>query len=98
MALEVVQTDVLFAFVLLAMGLYCMLGKKNLIKMVIGLEIMAKGSTLAFIGVGGASVQAYVVIAIAIEAIVAAVALSIIVNVWKHTKSLDSSKMSRLRG
>ncbi len=98
MALEVVQMDVLFALIFLALGLYCVLSKKNLIKMVIGLEIMAKGSTLAFIGMGGAAVQGYVIIAISIEAIVAAVALSIIVNVWKHTKNLDSSKMKQLRG
>ncbi len=98
MALEVVQMDVLFALIFLALGLYCVLSKKNLIKMVIGLEIMAKGSTLAFIGMGGTAVQGYVIIAISIEAIVAAVALSIIVNVWKHTKNLDSSKMKQLRG
>ncbi|RLJ00060.1 MAG: hypothetical protein DRP08_06760 [Candidatus Aenigmatarchaeota archaeon] len=98
MAIEVVQTDLLFGFILLAIGLYAVLSKKNLIKMIIGLEIMAKGSTLAFIGMGGAAVQGYVIIAISIEAIVAAVALSIIVNVWKHTKSLDSSKMGQLRG
>ncbi len=98
MAIEIVQTDVLFAFILLGLGLYCVLSKKNLIKIVIGLEIMAKGSTLAFIGMGGADVQAYVIIAISIEAIVAAVALAIIVNVWKHTKTLDSSKMRQLRG
>jgi NADH-quinone oxidoreductase subunit K len=98
MAIEVVQTDVLFGFILLALGLYAILSKKNLIKIVIGLEIMAKGSTLAFIGMGGADVQAYVIIAISIEAVVAAVALAIIVNVWKHTKTLDSSKMRQLRG
>ena len=98
MAIEIVQTDVLFGFILLALGLYAVLSKKNLIKMVIGLEIMAKGSTLAFIGMGGADVQAYVIIAISIEAIVAAVALAIIVNVWKHTNTLDSSKMKQLRG
>ena len=98
MALEIVQIDVLFSFILLALGLYCILSKKNLIKMIIGLEIMAKGSTLAFIGMGGAAVQGYVIIAISIEAIVAAVALSIIVNVWKQSKSLDSSKMKQLRG
>lgn len=98
MAIEIVQTNILFGAVLLGLGLYCLLSKKNLIKMIIGIEIMAKGSTLAFIGVGGADAQGYVAIAIAIEAIVAAVALSIIVNVWKHTKSLDSTEMSKLRG
>ena len=98
MALEIVQIDIMFALIFLALGLYCVLSKKNLVKMVIGLEIMAKGSTLAFIGMGGAAVQGYVIIAISIEAIVAAVALSIIVNVWKQCKSLDSAKMGKLRG
>ncbi len=98
MAIEVVQTDLLFAFILLALGLYCVLSKKNLIKIIIGLEIMAKGSTLALVGMGGEAVQGYVLIAISIEAIVAAVALAIIVNVWKHSKTLDSSRMRNLRG
>jgi NADH:ubiquinone oxidoreductase subunit K len=39
-----------------------------------------------------------VIIVIAIEAIVAAIALSILVNVWRHTKSLDATKMMKLRG
>jgi NADH:ubiquinone oxidoreductase subunit K len=98
MAIEIAQTSLLFGAALLGMGLYCLLSKRNLIKMVIGIEIMAKGSTLAFVGLGGAAVQGYVAIAIAMEAIVAAVALSIIVNVWKHAASLDSTEMSKLSG
>lgn len=98
MAVEVMQADLLVSFILAGIGLYCLLGKKNLIKMVIGIEILAKAATLCFIAVGGGAVQGYVIIVIAIEAIVAAIALSILVNVWRHTKSLDATKMMKLRG
>ncbi len=98
MAIEIIQTDLIFAFIFMGLGLYCLMSKKNLIKMVIGIEILAKAALLCFVGVGGSSVQGYVIIIIAIEAIVAAVALSILVNVWKHTGSLDVTKMRKLRG
>lgn len=98
MAIEIMQADLFVSFILAGLGLYCLLGKKNLIKMVIGIEILAKGATLCFVAVGGEAVQGYVIIAIAIEAIVTAIALSILVNVWRHTKSLDATKMMKLRG
>ena len=96
--MEIMEMNLIFAFILMAMGMYCLAGKQNLIKMVIGIEILAKSAMLCFVTVGGEAVQGYVLIVIAIEAIVAAVALSIVVNVWKHTKSLDATKISRLRG
>lgn len=98
MALEIVQTNLIFAFIFMGLGLYCLMGKKNLIKMVIGIEILAKSAVLCFIGVGGPAVQGYVVIIIAIEAIVAAMALSILVNVWRHAGSTDATKIRKLRG
>ena len=98
MELSDVQINMLASLVLLFLGLYCVISKKNLIKVIIGIEIMAKGALLSFIASGGANIQSVVIIAIAIDAIIAAVALSIIVNAWKHTKSLDATKLTKLRG
>jgi NADH:ubiquinone oxidoreductase subunit K len=92
------QMNILGAALLLALGLICIMSQNNLIKVVIGLEILAKAAVLTFVGLGGASVQGYVIIIIAIEAIVAAVALSIVVNVWRHSGSLDASDITELKG
>jgi len=98
MELSDVQMNMLASLVLLFLGLYCIITKKNLIKIVIGIEIMAKGALLSFTASGSAGIQSVVIIAIAIDAVIAAVALSIIVNAWKHTGSLDATKLTRLRG
>ena len=92
------QIDILFAAVLLFLGLWCIISKKNLIKIIMGIEIMAKGALLSFIASGGGSIQSVVIIVIAIDAIIAAVALSIVVNAWRHNKSLDINDLKRLRG
>ena len=92
------QIDIFFAAVLLFLGLWCIISKKNLIKIIMGIEIMAKGALLSFIASGGGSIQSVVIIVIAIDAIIAAVALSIVVNAWRHNKSLDINDLKRLRG
>ena len=92
------QIDILFAAILLFLGLWCIISKKNLIKIIMGIEIMAKGALLSFIASGGGSIQSVVIIVIAIDAIIAAVALSIVVNAWRHNKSLDINDLKRLRG
>jgi NADH:ubiquinone oxidoreductase subunit K len=98
MELNDAQINFLASLVLLFLGLYCEVSKRNLIKVIIGIEIMAKGALLSFISSGGGNIQAVVIIVIAIDAIIAAMALSIIVNAWKHTKSLDLTKLTKLRG
>lgn len=96
--MELIEMNLFFAAILLFFGLYAIMRKPNLIKIIIGLEIMAKAALLSFIGSGGGSIQSVVIIVIAIDAIVAAMALSIVVNVWKQNKTLDVGKITRLRG
>ena len=98
MELSDVQINMLASIALLFLGLYCIISKKNMIKMIIGIEIMAKGALLSFIASGGGSIQSVIIIVIAIDAVIVAVALSIIVNAWKHTGSLDVTKLTKLRG
>ena len=87
-----------FAIVILFLGLYCVLTKKNLIKSVIGISIMVKGGSLSFLIAGGETAQVAVVLIIIIDAIVAAVILSMIVNVYRHTGKLDVEALKRLWG
>ena len=87
-----------FAIVILFLGLYCVLTKTNLIKSAIGISIMVKGGSLSFLIAGGSTAQVAVVLIIVIDAIVAAVLLSMAVNVYKHTGKLDIEALKHLWG
>ncbi|RLE68920.1 MAG: hypothetical protein DRJ43_04765 [Thermoprotei archaeon] len=91
------------AVTLIAIGVYCIATKRNLLKIIIGIEVVTTGVNLNFIamGVRGGSVDPlasiYAAISIAIGAGVVAVALALVVNAYHRYGTLDSSKMSRLR-
>jgi NADH-quinone oxidoreductase subunit K len=81
---------------LFAIGLAGLIGRSNLIRMVIGLEFLGKGASLLLITAGYAAgdtgiSQAMVFTLIAIEAVVAAVALALVILVKRTTGSLDSA-------
>jgi len=86
--------------VLFAVGIYALVARTNLIKMVIGLELMGSSVSLIFITGGhiagnvGVS-QAVVFTLITIEAVVAAVALALVI-IARHTwKTLDIVSITR---
>jgi NADH-quinone oxidoreductase subunit K len=86
---------------LFATGLYCLVAHGNLIKMVMGLEFLGKGVSLLFIlgghlsGTTGVS-QAVVFSLIAIEAVVAGLALAFVILAKRVWESFDIAAISRL--
>jgi NADH:ubiquinone oxidoreductase subunit K len=58
---------------------------------------MVKGGSLSFLAAGGSTAQVAVVLIIIIDAIIAALLLSLAVNVYKQTGSLDIEALRRLR-
>jgi NADH:ubiquinone oxidoreductase subunit K len=93
-----VELYLIFAVIIFFLGLYCIITKKSVIKSAIGISIMVKGAALSFLAAGGSTAQVAVVIIIVIDAIVAAVLLSIAVNVYKQTGRLDFDALKRLWG
>mgnify|MGYP001569046641 CR=1 FL=1 len=92
-----------FSAGLVAAGLYALLAKRNLIRLFIGIEIIGKGVTLLLLATGFVRdnillAQALVVTYIVIEVSLVATALAIIINVYRHTKSLDIRKLAKLKG
>ena len=87
-----------FAIAILFLGMYCVMTKKNIIKSAIGISIMVKGGSLSFLVAGGTTAQVAVVLIIIVDAIVAAVLLSMAVNVYLPTGSLDFDALRRLWG
>ena len=88
---------------LLAIGVYCLISRRNLIQLIIGLEIIAKAATLSFVLAGYVQgneqiAQSIAITIILIEAITTAIVLSLIVAAYRHTGTLDVDILRRLRG
>ena len=88
---------------LFLIGLGCLLTQRNVIKQVIGIKIMLQGVTLALVQAGHLSgdlrfSQAMVISALIVEAVVIAVALSLIVNIFRHYPSGGVDDLRRLWG
>jgi NADH-quinone oxidoreductase subunit K len=88
---------------LFAIGLLCLLTRRQVIKQVIGLKIMLQGVTLSLLQAGRLwgdtrLAEAMVISALIVEAVVIALALALIVNVYRHYRSGDVDHLTRLRG
>jgi NADH-quinone oxidoreductase subunit K len=87
---------------LLAVGLYALLIARNLIKIVVGLQILVKGAMLALIAAGQLAGQAEVGESLALtvivaDTIVAVVGLALAVQVRRHFGTLDMRALSTLK-
>lgn len=91
------------AFALAGVGLYGLLVVRNLIKVVVALQLLVKGMLLALVAAGKASGQVQVAQSLALTAIVAdtvvaVIGLAIAVQVRRVSGTLDLKKLSNLRG
>ena len=88
---------------LFVIGLFCLLTRRNVIKQVFGLKIMLQGVTLSLLHAGHVCgdvrlAETMVISALVVETIVIAIALALIVNVFRHYPSGDIDRLDRLRG
>ncbi|HNR02994.1 MAG TPA: NADH-quinone oxidoreductase subunit K [Anaerolineaceae bacterium] len=89
-------------FCLAGVGLYCLLITRNLIKVVIALQLMVKGAVLAFILAGNLTgqmntAQTLALTVIVADTIVAVVGLALAVQIRLRTGSLDVKSLSSLK-
>ena len=95
--------NTVLSILLFLIGLGGLLLQHGVIKQVIGLKIMLQGVTLGLIQAGRLSgdlhfAQSMVISALIVEAVVIAVALALIVNVYRHYPSGDVDHLNRLQG
>ena len=95
--------DIITAVILFALGFLCLVFSNNAIRMIIGLEIMARAATLSFITYGAARgntaiTQALVITVIVVEVVVTSIALTLIMNISRVTKSVDVRHHNKLKG
>ncbi|NVN93064.1 MAG: NADH-quinone oxidoreductase subunit K [Desulfuromonadales bacterium] len=93
----------IFSVLLILTGVYCMTVTRNLIRVLIGMELMTKGVTLILTASGyltgntGLS-QALIVTLIVVEVVVISVAAGVVIGHFRKTKSLDTHTMNSLQG
>jgi NADH:ubiquinone oxidoreductase subunit K len=95
--------NTVLSIALFLLGLSCLLIRRNVTRQVIGLKIMMQGVSLHLIHAGRLQEniffsQMMVLSALIVEAVVIAVALALIVNVFRHYPSGDIDDLNRLRG
>lgn len=87
---------------LFCIGLYVILTKRNAIQILIGIELMLNAAILNLVAFGkydkyANSGQTFALFAIVLAAATTAVALAIILNVYKKYKTIDPGKTDHLK-
>lgn len=93
------------AIALYVIGMYCLASKRNMIRLVVGVEILMNGVHLTFIAFSAYRVVGYVdplghaivIMSIVFAGCVTAVALTIVTYAYKHYGTLDVRELRRLR-
>jgi len=91
------------AVVLAVTGIYCMIASRNLLRVLIGFEVLVKAVTLflvlaGYAGSRGSVGQAIVITLIVVEVAVIAVAVGIVLALHRHHRSLDTRTVETLKG
>ena len=84
-------------------GMYCLLTTRNLVRALIGLEILTKGVTLLIILAGYVSgrvglAQSLAITLIVIEVAVIVVAVGIVLGIYRRTEGIDSRSIREIKG
>lgn len=83
----------LLSGLLFTLGMFCTLARRNLIMMVLGIEIMLNAAAVAFVGASlhwqQLEGQAMVIFILAIAATEVSIGLAAIIGIYKRTGSID---------
>jgi NADH:ubiquinone oxidoreductase subunit K len=87
---------------LFSIGLYVILAKENAVQILIGIELMLNAAILNLVAFGkfdkiNNSGQAFALFAIILAAASTAVALAIVLNVYRRYRTIDPGKINQLK-
>ena len=87
---------------LFCIGLYMIVSKRNAIQILIGIELMLNAAILNLVAFGkydkiNNAGQVFALFAIVLAAATTAVALAIILNVYRQYKTIDPGEINKLR-
>jgi NADH:ubiquinone oxidoreductase subunit K len=101
--LELLRYCLIASALLFIVGLYCILVSFNMIRALIGVEILIKAATLLIISAGYISgrtgiAQALVITLIVIEIVVMVVAGGVSLWAFRHNNTIDPRRLKNLKG
>ena len=108
--LDMLHFYLIFALLLYLLGLYTIASSKNMVKLVMGIEILVAAVNLNFLSLAAFTtgpsvigsvdplVQNFVIISICVGGAIAVVAMSLIVKSYRHYGTLDIRELRRLHG
>jgi len=83
----------LLSALLFLLGMFCTLTRRNLVMILLGVEIMLNAASMAFIGAGlrwqQMEGQAVVIFILAVAATEVSVGLALIISVYRRTHAID---------
>jgi NADH-quinone oxidoreductase subunit K len=89
------------AGILFLLGVFCAVARRNLIMIVLGVEIMLNAASIAFVGASAhwqnMEGQAFVLFVLAVAATEVSIGLAIIVYAFRRTGSFDPGAYNLLR-
>ncbi len=89
------------AGILFALGVFCAVARRNLIMIVLGIEIMLNAAAIVFVGAAlhldSLDGQTFVLFILAVAATEVSVGLAIIVYAFRRTGSFDPANFNLLR-
>jgi multisubunit Na+/H+ antiporter MnhC subunit len=97
------QLTVIALILLIVTGIYCIVVTPNLIRTLLGVELISKGITLLIILAGAltgrmAQAQSFAITFIIIEVAVIAIAAGVVVGIFKKTGSADAAGIRTMKG
>jgi NADH-quinone oxidoreductase subunit K len=96
-----VETQILFAGMLFLLGLIGLLVRRNMIFMLMSIEIMFNSAGLVFIIAGTywrqPDGQVMFVFILAVTAVEVAIGLALLLQVYHHYKTLDADSVNKLK-
>ena len=91
----------LLAGILFSLGMFCALARRNLIMIVLGIEIMLNGASIAFVGSAlhwqQLEGQAFVLFILAVAAAEVSLGLAILLHAFRRTGSFDPEAYNSLK-
>jgi NADH:ubiquinone oxidoreductase subunit K len=96
----------IFSAAMFILGLYCVATKRNMIRLILGIEILVNAANTNFIifaayafpGFVDSLGHSFASISIGLAGAVSAVALAIVVLIYRHYGTLDVDELNKLRG
>lgn len=97
-----VPDSLVLAAVLFALGLICVVARRNIVFMLMGLEIMLNAAGLAFIAAGARwgspDGQVMFIFILTLAAAEVSVGLALILQMYQRFKTIDADALRRMEG